>query len=72
MRYSPSTLLSTFRRCQDSRERGKGDWHWLFTKKNILIYNACILPVSPPRKRAKTYSALKILLKCHFHFLGQT
>jgi hypothetical protein len=20
--------LSTFRRCQDSRERGKGDWHW--------------------------------------------
>ena len=29
--------LSTFRKCQDSRERGKGDWHWLFTKKHFDI-----------------------------------
>jgi hypothetical protein len=41
-------------------------------QKNISIYNVRILPVSLPRKRTKTYSALKILLKCHFHFLGQT
>jgi hypothetical protein len=40
--------------------------------KFFTIYNVCILPVSPPRKRTKTYLALKILLKCHFHFLGQT
>jgi hypothetical protein len=36
------------------------------------LNNIALLPVSPPRKRTKTYSALKILLKCHFHFLGQT
>ena len=29
--------LSTFRRYQDSRERGKGDWHWLFTKIHFDI-----------------------------------
>jgi hypothetical protein len=29
--------LSTFRRCQDSRERGKGDWHRLFTKNHFDI-----------------------------------
>ena len=29
--------LSTFRKCQDSRERGKGDWHWLFTKNHFDI-----------------------------------
>ena len=31
--------LSTIRRCQDSRERGKGDWHWLFTND---IYIDCL------------------------------
>ena len=29
--------LSTFRRYQDSRERGKGDWHRLFTKIHFDI-----------------------------------
>ena len=29
--------LSTFRRCHDSRERGKGGWHWLFTKNHFDI-----------------------------------
>jgi hypothetical protein len=29
--------LSTFRRCQDSRERGKGNWHWLFTKNHFDV-----------------------------------
>ena len=96
--------LSTFRRCQDSGERGKG--LTLILYKKTFRYR---LPVSPPRKRTKTssstpnlkspsirtpsllkkisfnfkifisfqtgfhtYSALKILLECHFHFLGQT
>ena len=34
---SENAMLSTLRRCQDSRERGKGDWHWLFTKKHFDI-----------------------------------
>ena len=96
--------LSTFRRLQDSRERGKGDWHRLFTKKYFDIY--CLyhrqwseqkqvvvhqfkILINQDTKFIKkisfnfkifiyfqtgfhTYSALKILLKCHFHFLGQT
>ena len=34
--------LSTIRRCLDSRERGKGDWHWLFTKNHFDIYIDCL------------------------------
>jgi hypothetical protein len=50
--------LSTFRRCQDSRERGKGDWHWLFTK-NPFRYR---LLASPPMKRTKTSSSTPNLI----------
>jgi hypothetical protein len=88
--------LSTFRRCQDSRERGKGDWHWLY--KKTFRYRLPVIttsttkfkiPINQDTKFIKkisfnfkifisfqtgfhTYSGLKILLKCHFHVLGQT
>jgi hypothetical protein len=34
--------LSTFMRWQDSRERGKGDWHWLFTRNvRVSQFSSC-------------------------------
>ena len=45
-------VRSKLKSSQDSRERGKGDWHWLFTK---IYFDR--LPVSPPRKRTKTSSS---------------
>ena len=58
--------LSTFWRCQDSRERGKGDWHWLYKKP--FRYRLPVLPPVQPNLKSPSIRTQSLLKKISFNF----